>query len=153
VVQESLTNAAKHAPGASVRVTQAREARAGRDMLVVTVANDAPPRTQVGGGTGYGLIGLDERVRIAGGSLSASPMPDGGFAVTARLPLSASGAEAPEPANTAHRIFPARPDRTAHAELTAARARLRRGMLVTFWTPTLAGVALVAAYLLGGGRV
>jgi signal transduction histidine kinase len=153
VVQESLTNAAKHAPGASVRVMQAREARAGGDMLVVTVANDAPPRTPIGGGTGYGLIGLDERVRIAGGSLSASPTPDGGFAVTARLPLGASGAEVPEPADTAHRIFPARPDRTAHAELTAARARLRRGMLVTFWTPTLAGVALVAAYLLGGGRV
>lgn len=153
VVQESLTNATKHAPGAAVRVALAHQAAAGRDLLVVTVTNDAPPHGPTRDGTGYGLIGLDERVRIAGGSLSAAPTPDGGFEVTARLPLRGRDAEGPASPNPAHTIFPARPPATAHAELVTAQARLRRGMLVTFWTPTLAGVALVAAYLLGGGRL
>jgi signal transduction histidine kinase len=153
VVQESLTNAAKHAPGAAVRVALARQPSAGRDLLVVTVTNDAPPHRPAGNGTGYGLIGLDERARVAGGSLSAAPTPDGGFEVTAYLPLRSRDTDGPPSPNPAHPIFPARPNRTAHAELATARGRLRRGMLVTFWTPTLAGVALVAAYLLGGGRL
>jgi signal transduction histidine kinase len=153
VVQESLTNAAKHAPGAAVRVEAAHHTAAGRDLLVITVTNDAPPCRPAGNGTGYGLIGLDERVRVAGGSLSGAPTPDGGFEVTARLPLRGRDAEGPASPNPAHSIFPARPPRTAHAELVTAQARLRRGMLVTFWTPTLAGVAILAAYLLGGGRL
>jgi len=153
VVQESLTNAAKHAPGAAVRVALAHQAAAGRDLLVVTVTNDAPPHRPAGDGTGYGLIGLDERVRVAGGGLSAAPTPDGGFEVTAYLPLRGKDSDGPASPNPAHPVFPARPAGTAHAELTAARARLRRGMLVTFWTPALAGSALVAAYLLGGGRL
>ncbi len=153
VVQESLTNAAKHAPGAAVRVALAQEAAAGRDLLVVTVTNDAPPHRPTSDGTGYGLIGLDERVRIAGGSLSAAATPDSGFEVTARLPLRGRDAGDTASPNPAHTIFPARPPGTAHAELVTAQARLRRGMLVTFWTPTLAGVALLAAYLLGGGRL
>ncbi|WP_454859987.1 sensor histidine kinase [Promicromonospora soli] len=153
VVQESLTNAAKHARGAAVRVALAHRFAAGRDLLVVTVTNDAPPHRPAGDGTGYGLIGLDERVRVAGGSLSAAPTPDGGFEVTAYLPLRGRDAEGPASPNPAHPVISARPPRTAHAELATAQARLRRGMLVTFWTPTLAGVALVAAYLLGGGRL
>lgn len=153
VVQESLTNAAKHAPGADVRVALARQVSAGRTLLVVTVTNDAPPRRPAGDGTGYGLVGLDERARVAGGSLSAAPAPDGGFKVTAYLPLRGKDAEGRASPNPAHPVFPARPPGTAHAELAAARARLRRAMLVSFWTPTLAGVALVAAYLLGGGRL
>ena len=153
VVQESLTNAAKHAPGAGVLVALAQEAAAGHDFLVVTVANDAPPHRPARDGTGYGLIGLDERARVAGGSLSAAPTPEGGFKVTAYLPLRGRDAEGPPSPNPAHPVFPARPPGTAHAELAAARARLRRAMLVSFWTPTLAGVALVAAYLLGGGRL
>lgn len=153
VVQESLTNAAKHAPGAAVRVALTNDAAADDDVLVVTVTNEAPPRRPDGDGTGYGLIGLDERVRVAGGSLAAGPTPDGGFAVTARLPLRDTNAEASALSGTAHTALPARPDRSAQVELAAARTRLRRGVLVTFWTPTLAGAALVAAYVLGGGRL
>jgi signal transduction histidine kinase len=153
VVQESLTNAAKHAPGAAVRVALAHQAAAGRALLVVTVTNDAPPHRPVGDGTGYGLIGLDGRVRVAGGSLSAAPTPGGGFEVTAYLPLRGRDADSLASPNPAHPVFPARPPGTAHAELAAARARLRRGMLVTFWTPALAGATLVAAYLVGGGRL
>lgn len=84
VVQEALTNVTKHAPGAAV---QARLARQG-DRVVVTVVNGpparhAPPMTDHGG---TGLHGLSERVRMVGGTLSAEPRPDGGFAVEARLP-------------------------------------------------------------------
>ncbi len=82
VVQESLTNAARHAPGAPVTVTIARQDTGAR----VEVVNPAPVRPGRGSGTGQGLIGLDERVRLAGGRLAAGPLPDGGWAVAVVLP-------------------------------------------------------------------
>ncbi|MEO3824331.1 histidine kinase [Actinomadura sp. B10D3] len=90
VVQEAITNAAKHAPGAAVTVTLAR-----RDgdpaTITVTVANDPPPGGPPSGGAalasgGRGLAGLTERVRLLGGTLHAAPTPEGGFQVTAELP-------------------------------------------------------------------
>ncbi|WP_300019076.1 histidine kinase [Pseudonocardia sp.] len=89
VVQESLTNAARHAPGAAVRVEVDRGPRA----LTVRVANTAanrPQDTVAGGGTG--LVGLSERVGSLGGRLTAGPRPDGGFAVEAVLPVEATAA-------------------------------------------------------------
>jgi signal transduction histidine kinase len=82
VVQEALTNAARHAPGGRVEVVLARES--GR--LTVEVRNDeaAAPAPA---GSGFGLVGLAERVRAEGGSISAGPDPAGGFTVRARLPL------------------------------------------------------------------
>jgi len=82
VVQEALTNAARHAPGSSVEV---RLAVAG-DRLMVEVRDDGrgPEGTE---GAGFGLVGLAERVRAEGGSLTAGPQPGGGFALAARLPL------------------------------------------------------------------
>jgi signal transduction histidine kinase len=77
VVQESLTNAARHAPGASVTVTVAADR--------IEVVNEAVARPGGSTGTGQGLIGLDERVRLAGGRLDAGPRPGGGWAVTADL--------------------------------------------------------------------
>jgi signal transduction histidine kinase len=83
IVQEALTNAGKHAPGARVQVTVDRPA--GR--LVVRVVN-GPCRQQVSDapGGGYGLVGLGERVRTLGGQLIAAPRLDGGFEVEAVLP-------------------------------------------------------------------
>ena len=84
IVQEALTNAGKHAPGAEVRVTVDRQ---GQD-LVVRVVN-GPPTTDAGSevpGGGYGLVGLGERVRTLGGRLTAEPRLDGGFGVEAVLP-------------------------------------------------------------------
>ncbi|TDC72653.1 sensor histidine kinase, partial [Actinomadura sp. 7K507] len=89
VVQEAVTNAAKHAPGAAVTVHLThRTEPAGQDgrggLVTVTVTNEAPP-----GGTpplpsgGRGLTGLTERVRLIGGALHAGPTPAGGFQVTA----------------------------------------------------------------------
>lgn len=83
VVQEALTNAAKHAPGAEVTVTVEHAA----DATAVTVVNGPAPAaslTRPGGG-GTGLLGLRERAALAGGNLSAGPH-DGGFRVRAHLP-------------------------------------------------------------------
>lgn len=85
VVQESLTNAAKHAPGAPVEVRFRRT----RADLVVSVVNE-PPSSPGSGSGGHGLVGLAERVRLAGGTLAAASRPDGGFAVVATMPEGAA---------------------------------------------------------------
>ncbi|RKT90131.1 Signal transduction histidine kinase [Saccharopolyspora antimicrobica] len=83
VVQEALTNASKHAPGAVIKVDLA--SRAGALHIVVT--NGAPQGEPVDVGSGgSGLAGLSERVRMAGGQLDATPFEDGGFQLTAVLP-------------------------------------------------------------------
>ena len=83
VVQESLTNALRHAPGAAVRV---RVHGTGRD-LTVSVENDCAtaPRPDFAG-TGRGLTGLRERVQERAGRLLAGPTPHGGWQVEAILP-------------------------------------------------------------------
>jgi signal transduction histidine kinase len=82
VVQEALTNARKHAPGAPVRVAVRGRAE---DGLVVEVGN---PLARGGSmpGAGAGLIGLRERVHLAGGRFEHGPTPDGEFRVRAWLP-------------------------------------------------------------------
>ncbi|AUH41559.1 histidine kinase [Streptomyces sp. CMB-StM0423] len=131
VVQEALTNAAKHAPGAPVTVRLRRDG----DHAEVSVVNGPPPprtakalkASQTPGG--YGLVGLDERVRLAGGTLRAQPV-DGGFAVTARLPLTPGAAPAPPREYAAQR------------ELAAARRRVRRGILDAIWIPVVGTIVL-----------
>lgn len=83
VVQEGLTNAIRHAPGAAVRVLVAAEGRTVR----VGVVNDSPvaPAMKILG-TGHGLAGLRERIQRLGGALSAGVSPNGGWAVEAQLP-------------------------------------------------------------------
>jgi signal transduction histidine kinase len=82
VVQEALTNARKHAPGAAVRV-----AVTGRpaDGLVVEVGNALAPGGSIPG-AGTGLAGLSERVQLAGGRLEHGPTPAGEFRLRAWLP-------------------------------------------------------------------
>ncbi|MGY1809875.1 sensor histidine kinase [Blastococcus sp. SYSU D00669] len=83
IVQEALTNAGKHAPGALVTVTVDR----GAGALSIRVVNG--PATAPADGApsgGYGLVGLGERVRTLGGRLTAEPRLDGGFCVEAVLP-------------------------------------------------------------------
>jgi signal transduction histidine kinase len=82
IVQESLTNAGKHAPGAHVTVVVDR----GERELVVRVRNGAGRAVADAPGGGFGLIGLRERVRTLGGRLRAEPRLDGGFEVEAVLP-------------------------------------------------------------------
>jgi signal transduction histidine kinase len=85
VVQEALTNAARHAQGAEVLVEVAAD-----EQLTVHIANEPTERTAGVAGSGYGLLGMRERVALAGGSLHAGPTGDGGYRVTAVLPLTES---------------------------------------------------------------
>lgn len=93
IVQEALANVVRHAPGAPTRVSVSVSESDSRDSarLTVLVVNGPPPEPPAApleeGGTGHGLVGMRERVRIAGGTLDAGPLPDGGFRVAARLPL------------------------------------------------------------------
>jgi signal transduction histidine kinase len=88
LVQEALTNARRHAPGAPVDVRVVGDESA----VMVEVVNDPAgtipaPRD----GSGYGLVGMRERVRLLGGRLDAGPTDGGGYALTARLPLELPG--------------------------------------------------------------
>lgn len=86
VIQESLTNVLKHAPGAETVLALRYEP--GR--IFVQVENDAPPAgTAAGNGSGHGVSGMRERAALYGGTLTARPRPDGGFTVTLDLPAPA----------------------------------------------------------------
>ncbi|MFH9420667.1 sensor histidine kinase [Streptomyces sp. NPDC017529] len=90
IVQEALANVVRHAPGASTRVSVTVDAAGGR--LTVLVVNSAPPRAVPPletSGTGHGLVGMRERVRLVDGTLDTGPLPDGGFRVAAQLPITA----------------------------------------------------------------
>jgi len=101
IVQEALTNARKHAPGAAVAVSLA----AAGGALQVEVVNGRPPRgpAPCGDGARRGIEGMRERARLLGGELDAAPRPGGGFAVRARLPLAAEPAERRLPAERTSR--------------------------------------------------
>jgi signal transduction histidine kinase len=82
IVQESLTNARRHAAGASARVGLSFDA----DRLLITVENGAGAmRNGSSAGTGVGIVGMKERAAAVGGALRATPSPDG-FRVAAELP-------------------------------------------------------------------
>lgn len=89
IVQEALTNATKHAPGAPVRVALAWSPRQ-LDISVVNAPAVGRHRRAQGAGTGTGLIGMRERAHHLGGTLHTGRTSEGGFAVTASLPISPS---------------------------------------------------------------
>ncbi len=89
ILQESITNVIRHAGATRVSV----EVNYGADTVDIRVTDDGrqspaasfatgPART-----AGRGILGMRERCRLLGGDLDAGPLPHGGFAVTARLPL------------------------------------------------------------------
>jgi len=91
IVQESLTNAIRHAGPATATVSLGYTA--GELAIEVTDTGlGAPPGVAPGGG--HGLTGMRERAASVGGSLQAGPAPDGGFRVSARLPLAGEAAPA-----------------------------------------------------------
>ena len=85
VAQESLRNIREHAGARSVRVSL----RGGNGKVVLRIEDDGRGfvREQVRGKGGLGLISMEERVRLAGGSLVITPRPGGGARVEARVPL------------------------------------------------------------------
>ena len=90
-VQESLANAARHAPGAPCRVVvDVRDP----GQVVIEVRNDAPstPAPAVAGG-GFGIVGMQERADLTDARLSAGPTPEGGWIV--RLAIAIDTMEEP----------------------------------------------------------
>ena len=86
VVQESLTNVAKHAAARRVNVGIARDVASTAGTLTIDIVDDgrgAPAHTD---GKGLGLIGMRERVEAAGGHLDTGNANGGGFRVHATLP-------------------------------------------------------------------
>ena len=86
VVQEALTNALKHAGGPPTRVL-VRLADGRLDLEVRSARGQAAPDAE---GAGRGLVGMRQRVAVLGGELEAGPLPDGGYAVRATLPVGRS---------------------------------------------------------------
>ncbi|MFI6104681.1 sensor histidine kinase [Streptomyces sp. NPDC051310] len=86
VVQEALTNVLKHAPGANARV----EVRYKERHVEVAVTDDGKGVIQdrVRTGSGHGLIGMRERAKLYGGTITVGPRSEGGFAVGLTLPTS-----------------------------------------------------------------
>ncbi|MEV7550092.1 hypothetical protein AB0N89_10750 [Amycolatopsis sp. NPDC089917] len=85
IVQESMTNILKHAPGAAAEVS----VRGGPgNGLTVEVVNPLPMTAAAGRspGAGTGLTGIGERVTLIGGNVGAGPAEDRTFAVRAWLP-------------------------------------------------------------------
>ncbi|MBZ9599974.1 sensor histidine kinase [Streptomyces yangpuensis] len=89
IVQEALTNTRKHAGQARADVRLTYRA----DEVAVEVCDDgagaAPTAARPAAATGYGLIGMHERVALQGGTLEAAARDGGGFRVAARLPVPA----------------------------------------------------------------
>jgi signal transduction histidine kinase len=98
IVQEALTNVLKHAGPAETVVGVSAEA--GR--LLVRIGNEPGELERPSGpGAGLGLLGMRERVRLLGGRLTARPRTDGGFEVTAELPLATADGEPTESTTSA----------------------------------------------------
>ncbi|MFD9500565.1 sensor histidine kinase [Streptomyces sp. NPDC060035] len=97
IVQEALANAVRHAPGARTRVS-VTTADGHVTVLIVNDRAQRPGSPLETTGTGHGLVGMRERVRLTGGTLDTGPLPDGGFRVAARLPLSAGPVPSISPA-------------------------------------------------------
>ncbi|WP_217707258.1 sensor histidine kinase [Nonomuraea rhodomycinica] len=83
IIQESLTNVLKHARAARVEIVLAYGPR----DLTVRVTDDGAAPQPAPGSTGHGLMGMTERVRLYGGTITAGPLPEGGFDVRATFPL------------------------------------------------------------------
>jgi signal transduction histidine kinase len=87
IIQESLSNVIRHAPGARTRIDLDVE---GSD-LVLSVVNEAAARPaqpmEAPGRAGHGLAGMRERAGLVGGTLESGPRDEGGYRVVARLPI------------------------------------------------------------------
>ena len=92
IVQESLANANRHAPGAPVTVEVDDRPR---DAVTVTVTNGAS-QAGTGGRRGFGLVGMRERADLVGATLTYGPTPEGGWRVQVVVPKDA-GAAGPRP--------------------------------------------------------
>ena len=94
IVQESLTNVARHAHARRVTIGITRALTQDADALAITIADDGDGAVPCAAGaaasqhSGLGLIGMRERVEAADGHLETGNLPEGGFRVEARVPVS-----------------------------------------------------------------
>lgn len=89
MVQESLANAARHAPGASCTVQVEDE---DADVVVTVVNGPGGDPAETGSeATGFGLLGMTERAGLVAARLTYGPTADGGWAVTLQIPRDRSG--------------------------------------------------------------
>lgn len=137
VVQESLTNATKHAPGAAAIVRLEHR----HDETVVTVSNEVSPSGSSPDPAqgNYGLTGLRERVRLVGGTLDARPR-DGGFEVVARLPHRPGAVSGGQMDNYVEESESAR-------QLSEQQRRVRRRFVTAIAVPLALSAALIASWL------
>ncbi|MGR4881595.1 sensor histidine kinase [Streptomyces sp. LARHCF249] len=157
IVQEALTNAYKHAPGAPITV----ELRYEDDSLVVEIANGpaaGPGAGEVVSG-GQGLTGLRERARLVGGMVHAGGTEGGGFRVAGVLPYGAEPAGVADVADdfgqqARARGLPGAPpmDWAAVDRELAVRARSRTGGLALGCGIAFAAVVLMVI-VLGAGAL
>jgi signal transduction histidine kinase len=86
ITQEALTNAVRHADAQRAHV------RVGLEDGVVAVEVTDDGRGGTPGAGGHGLVGMQERAAVYGGTVEMGPGPDGGFRVCARLPYAEGAA-------------------------------------------------------------
>ncbi|WP_433335806.1 sensor histidine kinase [Spirillospora sp. CA-294931] len=87
ILQEALSNAMRHAPGSKVVIEIVPADGILRMSVINGPARDGHAKAPSPPGQGHGLVGMRERAAMLGGELTAAPTPEGGFAVTATLPL------------------------------------------------------------------
>ena len=91
IIQESVTNVVRHSGARACRVAVGYEPK-GVTIEVVDDGDDGlggtgrPRHSAAAGGSGFGLLGMRERVTLLSGQFSADRRPEGGFRVAARLP-------------------------------------------------------------------
>ncbi|SHH96567.1 Signal transduction histidine kinase [Streptomyces sp. 3214.6] len=137
VVQEGLTNVAKHAPGAAVTVRVTHTATETEVMVENSTSSSVAGLRSPGGGRG--LIGLEERVRLAGGSFAHGPS-DEGFAVVARMPHTPLAPQPPPRTSVVFEAIPELPKEHRHA-----RRRVRRSLVIAIMAPLVTGGLLSGA--------
>ncbi|WP_406151830.1 histidine kinase [Streptomyces sp. NBC_01012] len=161
VVQEGLTNAYKHAPGAPITIGLRYEP----DSLVVEVTNGPAAQPAPGGvaSGGQGLTGLEERARLVGGMVHAGPTADGGFRLAGVLPYSSPGDarktfvappddfRAQNPAGSGDEAGPVSEWNVLPKELAKAMSKTKRGngIAIGCGIATLVGVVVVVAVVVG----
>ena len=150
VIQEGVTNALRHARGATVDVILRYEP----DALIAEVVNgpglphDAPT-------TGQGLIGLGERIRLAGGVLYHGTIPGNGFRLAAMLPYQADLPDA-DGALDPDRAAPIAPDPTGPAPASGAgdfAVLMSRSAARSRWAIAAVAVGIVAVLALSGAAL
>jgi two-component system, NarL family, sensor histidine kinase UhpB len=95
IVQEALTNAAKHAKARKVQVLLSRSAESDRGTIRLSVIDDGIGQRHSDAQTataGAGLIGMRERVVALSGEFAAGPLPNGGFGLEVEFPTLQKGA-------------------------------------------------------------